>query len=58
MFLCGTSILNNSWFAKLEYHKFDEVRVIFEGEDGLSFLMNGSFQILGSIYIVGDAGFR
>ena len=27
------------------------------GEDSLSFPMNGSFQILGSIYIVGNDGF-
>ena len=46
-----------SWFAKLEYHKSDGVRVILKGEDGLSFPTNGSFLILGSIYIVGDDGF-
>ena len=31
--------------------------MILEGEDGLGFPTNGSLQILGSIYIVGDDGF-
>ena len=31
--------------------------MIFKGEDGLSFPINGSSLILGSIHIVGDDGF-
>ena len=46
-----------SWLAKLEYHQFNGIRMIFEGEDSLSFPANGSFLVLSSIHIVGDDGF-
>ena len=47
-----------SWFAKSEYHEFDGIRMIVKGEDGLSFPVNGSFLILGSIHVVGNDGFE